>query len=167
MGEYFKLLKVFLPDVTLGLKEARSFAEIYALTVHELAHSSHFMQVGKSYWDNYINFIVKSFITSGFVTYGVGTEDNHGYCEVGEMWAYYAQTMLYNERYPDSHRIFGTGYWFSPQIFLNLDARGLSRIRIFNSLTADVHDREILRKKLISLYPEMKSTINQAFERYN
>lgn len=166
LGEYVSLLEMFLPDLTLGLKGLESYSSIYNMTVHEMAHASHFMQVGTDYWDKYINYIITSFIKSGFVTYGVGTEKNHGYCEVGEMWAYYVQTQLFRERYPSSDKVFGTSYWFSPQIFLYLDDRGLNRFKIYKALTSDVTDVEVLQQKLVSLYPQMKSTINQAFGRY-
>lgn len=167
LGEYVFLLKIFLPDVTLGLKGTDDYAGVYSQTVHELAHASHFMQVGKDYWNRYAKFVMTSFVTSGFVTYGTGTESDHGYCEVGEMWAYYMQSMLYNERYPDDEKTFGTGYWFYPQLFMYLDDRGLGRFRIFPALTSDITDREMLKKKLTSLYPQFKSAINQAFGRYD
>ena len=167
LGEYTFLLKIFLPDIALGLKDADDYEEIYSRTVHELAHASHFMQTGKDYWNCFVKYILTSFVSSGFVTYGVGTEDDYGYCEVGEMWAYYMQTVMHNERYPDNKHLFGTGYWFHPQIFMYLDDRGLTRYRIFSALTSDIADRDKLRKKLVSLYPQLKSSINQAFSRYN
>ena len=167
LGEYTPLLKVFLPDVTLGLKGAENYASVYSAALHEFAHASHFAQVGTAYWDPYIRFILKSFLTSGGITYGVGTEENHGYCEVGEMWAYYLQTRLYRERYRESNAVFGTSHWFSPQILLYMDDRGLDRFRIFQALTPDVKDREALEQKLLSLWPEERNTITQAFARYN
>ena len=166
LGAYSILVKMFLPDLTLGLKNAASYADIFATTVHELAHSSHFMQVGTAFWNNYIEFILMSFVTSGFVTYGVGTEKNHGYCEVGEMWAYYIQTVYMKERY-GTDKQYGTSFWFYPQILTRLDERGINRYKIFNALTSDICDKESLQKKLISLYPESKSVINQAFGKYN
>jgi hypothetical protein len=124
------------------------------------------MQAGQAYWEKYIKLVLTSFITSGGVTYGVGTEADHGYCEVGEMWAYYVQTRLYRERYGEESRSFGTSYWFSPQIFLYLDERGLDRFKLFPALTEDVTDRDVLKDKLLALYPESKSIITQAFVRY-
>ena len=165
LGEYSSLVKMFLPDITLGLDGVEDYATIYSLAVHEMAHASHFAQVGTSYWDAYIKFIITSFVTSGFVTYGVGTEEDHGYCEVGEMWAYYVESVLFRERY-GIERTFGTAWWFSPEIFVNLDDRGINRFKIFKALTSDVHDREILQDKLLALYPECKAVINQAFGRY-
>ena len=167
LGEYASLIKIFLPDLTLGLKDSPRYAEVYAETIHELAHASHFMLAGKDYWDKYARFILTSYVTSGFVTYGVGTEEDHGLCEVGEMWAYYLQTSLYRERYGDTGRTFGLSYWFHPQILLQLEDRGLTARKIFQVLDDDVVDRDQFKKKLTSFYPEFKMDINQAFSRYN
>ena len=167
LGEYVSLLKMFLPDITIGVKQMNSYAEVYATTVHELAHASHFAKAGKTYWDEYIKYIMKSFVTSGFVTYGVGTEENSGYCEVGEMWAYYMETKMYRERYAGSDKVFGTSYWFSPQILMNLDDKGLDRYHIFQALGTDVVDKDVFQDKMLSLYPQFKANINQAFGRYN
>jgi len=166
LGEYTPLLKMFLPDVTIGLKDRDSYERIYSAAIHELAHATHFAQVGKDFWNIYIKYVLTSFVTSGGVYYGVGTEDNHGYAEVGEMWAYYVQTKLHSQRYPDSDAVYGTTYWFSPQIFMYLDERGIDRFKISKALTSDITSRDILQDKLISLYPESKSVINQAFARY-
>ena len=124
------------------------------------------MQAGRDFWESYARFILKSFVSSGFVAYGVGTEEDHGYCEVGEMWAYYRQSVLYRERY-GGEAAFGVSYWFHPQIFLQLEDRGLNAWKIFQVLSSDVTDRSVLQKKLISFYPEYKSDINQAFARYD
>lgn len=166
VGEYMPIVRMFLPDIVLGLREADRYSDIYRSTVHELAHASHYMQVGNAYWDTYAEFIVKSFVTSRGITYGTGAEENAGYCEVGEMWAYYVENVLYRERYPDWSKIYGTSYWFSPQILLYLDERGLNRYEISAALTSDVISRESLRLRLLSLYPECKSIISQAFSRY-
>ena len=166
LGEYSPLVRMFLPDITIGLRDKESFSQIYFATQHELAHASHFAQVGREYWENVIRFVLTSYVTSGFVTYGVGTEENHGYCEVAEMWAYYLESKFYRERYSDTSVMFGTGYWFYPQILMFLDERGIGRSRIFSALTSDIVDSEGMRSKLISLYPESKGVINQAFERF-
>lgn len=167
LGEYMTLIKMFLPDITLGVKECTNFAEIYTMTTHELAHASHYMLAGKNFWNQYVRFIVRSFVTSGFVTYGVGTESDHGYCEVGEMWAYYMQTKMFRNRYDGNQTVFGTSFWFSPQILLYLDDRGMTASQIFSSLGADVCDKDTMQDKMLSLYPQFKATINQAFGRYN
>jgi len=166
LGEYRSLIKMFLPDVLLGLKDCPDYASIYSEALHQLAHTSHYMQVGNDFWDALVTFNLKSFVTSGFITYGVGTEENAGYCEVGEMWAYFMQNSLYRERYGKDCQAIGGSFWFHPQVFLYLDERGVTRGKIFKALQPDVIDREVLEKKLIALYPENRSIISQAFERY-
>lgn len=168
LGEYAVLVKMFLPDITVGIGGRTDYSSIYSTAVHELSHASHYCQVGNEYWEKYIRYILTSFVTSGGMTYGVGTEKDHGYCEVGEMWAYYSQTKFFRERYQDDPgRTFGTSFWFRPQILLFMDDRGIDRFRIFAALTSDIVDRDLLRDKLISMYPECKSIISQAFLKYN
>ena len=83
------------------------------------------------------------------------------------MWAYYMQSMLYSERYTSNPRNFGLDFWFHPQIFLQLDAKGLDKYRIYGVLGTDITNREMLKKKMLSMYPQYKTAINQAFSRYN
>ncbi len=166
LGDYGSIVRMFLPDITLGLKGAESYQEIYSRTVHELAHASHFMQVGKSWWSSYIVNVLTSFVTSGGVTYGAGTEDGHGYCEVGEMWGYYLENELMMSRYHLTSTSNGLKYWFCPQILMYMSERGVGYNKICKALTSDVADVDALKDKLLSLYPEQKSMIVQAFERY-
>ena len=166
LGEYSDLVKTFLPDITLGVKDIDKFSDLYHLTSHELSHASHFSQAGKAYWNKYIEYVLKSYVSSSGRIYGIGTETNAGYCEVGEMWAYYMGYACSRDRYGDAATLTGTSYWFSPQIFLYLDERGLDRSRIFKSLTASVTNKDELQTYLESLYPEFDSIIEQAFDRY-
>lgn len=167
LGEFTFLVKLFLPDITLGLKGRESYGDIYAEAVHAFAHASHFMLAGKAYWNRYARYLLNSFVSSGFVDYGVGTEEDFGCCEVGETWAYFMQNLIRRERYGEDGTAYGLGHWFHPQIFLQLEERGLSCGHLFSVLSSEVTDREMLQKKLISYYPEHKSTINQVFARYN
>lgn len=166
LGDYAPLVNLYLPDITLGLSDKESYAAIYAATVHELAHSSHYVQVGKDWWRHLQKFIIKSFVTSGFVTYGAGTEEDHGYCEVAEMWAYYMESALVGDRYPGYRTDYGSSFWFYPQVFDYLNDRGLNRYSIFNALVPSVTDRSSLLNKLVLLYPEAGSMIRMAFNRY-
>ena len=100
LGPYTFILKLFLPDITLGLSECRTYADIYATTVHELSHASHYMVVGNGYWDKYIDYIITSFISSNMVMYGTGSEENHGYCEVGEMWGFTLRVSSFMGGFP-------------------------------------------------------------------
>ena len=168
LGQYAILVKLFLPDAAIGLKGKDTYASIYAEALHTFAHGSHFMLAGGDYWDHYAGYLIKSYLTSGFTLYGVGAEEDHGYCEVSEMWAYFAQTALFRERYGNAiEPRFGLDWWFHPQILSVLAEKGLEWQKVFQVLSSDVTDREVLQKKLSSYYPEYKSAINQAFAQYN
>jgi len=170
MGEFLRgcgwLVKLFAPDLTIGVKNHDDYSSIYSSTVHELAHCSHYARVGNTYWNRYISYIGIGFLTSGGATYGDGTGTWAGYCEVGEMWAYYMESKLFAERYGGSMPAFGTSWWFFPQIFRYLDQRGFTRSELFAALTPDVVSRETLQKKLVELYPDRNSIIHQVFTRY-
>lgn len=165
LGQYASLIKAFLPDITIGCSGLNDYSLIYRAVTHELSHASHFSQAGKSFWNPYISYIISSWISGG-ATYGDGSADGAGYCEVGEMWAYYMESKMYQERYGGSMPTFGTSYWFYPQIFRYLDERGFPRAYIFQALTTEVTSRAALQKKLLELYPSRQSLINQVFERY-
>ena len=167
LGDFAKPVKMFLPDITLGVKDVEDYSTIYAGTIHELAHASHFSQVGKDFWNKYITYIIYSFIESGGRMYGVGSGVGSGHCEVGEMWGYYVQNRMYKERYGEDKFTFGTSYWFHPHVLLYLDERGLDRSGIFKALQPEVTSRNALQDKLGSLYPEYGVIINQAFDRYS
>lgn len=166
LGDYKGLVKMFLPDITLGVRDLENYSSIYAQTVHELAHGSHFSQVGKDFWNRYIRYVMLSYIETGGRMYGLGTGIDAGYCEVGEMWAYYMQNRMYKDRYGEDNPTFGTSYWFQPHILLYMDERGVDRSKIFRALTPSVISRSDLHNELDSLYPEFQIIIDQAFQRY-
>lgn len=166
LGIFSTVVAFFAPDITIGTKDMDDYGSIYRTVCHEMSHASHFAQVGKAYWDKYIMFIMKSYITSGGMTYGTGTEADAGYCAVGEMWAYYMESMMYKERYGGNVLPLGSSYWFAPQIFRALDERGISRSEIMGALQPDVTDTGLLKERLISMYPEKAAVIIQVFNRY-
>ena len=166
LGIYASIIKLFAPDITVGTKDHGNYMELYDSVVHELAHASHFAQVGTGYWNSYIAYILSSFLMSGGTTYGSGDTSGAGYCEVGEMWAYYVESMMHKERYGGTVPEYGTSWWFYPQIFRYLENRGLTRAQIFMALQSDVADRLELRERLVDLYPGSRIMIEQVFNRY-
>ena len=100
------------------------------------------------------------------MTYGDGSGDNAGHCEIGEDWAYYLESKMYKERYGGAFPTFGTSFWFNPQIFRYLNERGLKTSEIFSVLTSDVVTKVQLKEALISAFPSRKATIEQVFNRY-
>lgn len=166
LGNMVKLVQVFLPDITIGLSEVRDYATIYASVCHELAHASHFATVGADYWNNYIEYIITSFVTSGGETYGEGKGTLAGYCEIGEMWGYFMQNKMFHDRYGGKMPTDGMNYWFKPQIFRYLYERGMNVSKISSALTQDVASKEALKNKLITMYPEDASIVELVFRRY-
>lgn len=166
LGEYASLLRFFLPDITVGVRGSNDYREIYSSASHELAHSSHFAKVGRDYWNSYIRFIVESFVASGGTTYGEGTESDAGYCEVGEMWAYYLESYIYKTRYGGDFPTFGNSYWFKPAILRYLDDRGMTCSDIFKVLDENVDSSKSLERALIAEYPVKRSIIERAFDKY-
>ena len=165
LGAYASLIKTFLPDITIGCEGLNDYSRIYRSVTHELSHASHYAQVGNDFWNPYITYIITSWIM-GTSMYGDGTDADAGYCEIGEMWAYYMESKMYQERYGGSMPTFGTSYWFYPQIFRYLDERGIPRSYLLKAMTKDVNTREKLKKKLLEQNPSRQSLINQVFERY-
>ncbi len=166
LGDFAPLVKFLLPDITIGTKDDSTYGDLYSSTCHELAHASHFAKVGRDYWEEYIFYILESFVTSGGVTYGDGTGERAGYCEVGEMWAYYLESMMYKDRYGGDFPTFGNSFWFKPQIFRYLDERGMSCQDFFSVLDSDTDSKDELENALIKAFPAKKSVIDQAFDRY-
>lgn len=92
IGKYASIVRIFAPDITIGSKDKNGdYAALYSTTVHEMAHASHFSKVGTDYWRKYATYILTSYISTGDC-YGTGNGENAGYCEIGEMWAYYMET---------------------------------------------------------------------------
>lgn len=164
LGNFASLLKVFLPDITLGAK-GDDYASLYSTVCHELAHASHFSRVGTGYWNNYIRYILESYITTGD-PYGNGQASGAEYCGLGESWAYYLESVMYKERYGGSVPTYGSSYWFYPQIFRYLDERGLGKSDIFSVFDENVVAKSDLKAALIRSFPHKSAVIEQAFGRY-
>lgn len=167
LGVYAILLEMFLPDVTIGVRDMEDYSSIYSVTCHELSHASHFTQAGRKYWYNYISYIVTEFMRNNGIAYGDGMSPTAGYCAVGEMWAYFMENLMYNERYGGVMPSNGMNYWFKPHIFRYLYERGMTRAQIFQALQSDVTDIDKLKDKLISLHPDKKDMIEVVFKRYS
>ena len=166
LGDYADLVKMFLPDITLGLKHCHDYASIYSETVHELSHASHFVQAGKEFWGRFVRFVLRSYVTSLGITYGTGMEEDAGYCEVGEMWGYFFGNLLFRARYGRGTPAEGLTQWFYPQILMYLEDRGVGAAKIFSVLGPDVVGRDAFQEALSDQYPEHYSVIQQAFDRY-
>lgn len=166
LGKFSELVQLFAPDITLGLDGKDEYRRIYSNACHELAHASHFAQVGTGFWNEYVRYIITSFVKTGGRTYGDGLSAGAGYCEIGEMWGYYLESRIYKDRYGGSFPTFGTSYWFSPQIFRYLDERGVTPSDIFAVLDSSVVSKSSLKDALMLAYPAKRDIIEQVFNRY-
>lgn len=166
LGNFAPLVKIFLPDITLGLEDDDEYSAIYATVCHELAHASHFSKVGTEFWNRYILYVIGSYISTGGMTYGDGKGLNAGCCETGEMWAYYLSSKMYHERYGGEYPVFGSSFWFYPQIFRYLEERGIRTCDIFSVMDGNVTDRNALLRSLMARYPDKSLVIEQIFNRY-
>ena len=160
------VVRLFSPDITIGTKKRLTYADLYDATVHELSHASHFSQAGKEFWDPYIRYILEAFVTEGKEAYGTGGRNGAGFCEVGEMWAYFMEASLYKDRYSVPMPTFGTSFWFRPEIFSYLYERGMTRGEIYRALKPEVNSTDRLKDELISMYPERETLIEQTFTLY-
>ena len=166
LGKYASLVRLFAPDITIGSKEKNgNYSELYTTTVHEMSHASHYKNVGNDYWRNYAMYILTSFINTG-ETYGTGHGENAGYCEVGEMWAYYMENALYKDRYGKNYNS-GLNYWFKPQIFAELEAGGMRRSEICACLSYYTNDMKSLKASLLENYAGKTALINKVFKKYD
>ncbi len=166
LGVAATIIRIFMPDITLGLSGCNDYASIYAVASHELAHAAHFKQTGTKFWDKYIVYVLKSAILEGSA-YGSGEGEDAGYCEVGEMWAFYLENRLYMDRYGEESPSSRLSHWFDPHILTKLDEKGINRSMLFRAFDSSVTDKDQLKEKLMSLYPDNKILIEQNFSLYN
>ena len=166
LGDFAPLVKIFMPDLTIGVERKNDFSSIYAEVCHELAHASHFTKAGTGYWNNNILYILESFISSGVMDYGDGTAKNAGYCEVSEMWAYYLSSKMWQDRYGGDFPAFGTSFWFYPQILRYIEQKGLEPCEIISVMNAEVNSKYALQTALAASFPEYSDYVELIFNRY-
>lgn len=158
-------LKIALPDITIGT-DSMNYYDIYKTVNHELAHASHFSNVGSSFWAKYISYI----LTYG--PYGDGTGKNAELCAISEMWGYF-MGLIQKEEFCQEHLLVG-GYsgdtgesWIKPQVFYDLYvANVLTKKQIYQILTSSIDTYEELIDKMIDSYLNKSNLIKLAFARY-
>lgn len=158
------LLKVFLPDITIGL-HGQKYNDIYSSTNHELAHASHFSTVGSAYWAQYVSYIMT------YGAYGDGSGKNAELCGIGEMWGY---AMGHIQEREKLHPSMPTKYpgstidgWIHPQVFWDL-YRGafLTKRQIYDCLRPTVKTYDALVSEMYRRYPEKVDSVEAKFVKY-
>ncbi len=100
------LVKLFAPDIIIPAEKNLGSAKIFETTCHELAHASHFKQVGNSFWVKYINYIVAN--GNDDEPYGDGTAKNADLVALSEAWAYNLGYKLTLDEYGTNNSIIKT-----------------------------------------------------------
>ena len=171
------MVKKLLPDIIINTG-SKEYEKIFKTTAHELSHASHYAQVGKAYWQQYIDYILQCW-NKDLDLYGDRTVENHGYCGVGEMWGYFSGNWLLHKYYVDHLYLDKDDYnwedpvssdtkkWFKPQILWELVRDGVLTPReIFRGMTSDVISIDKMIVKLKSLYPNKAKSIETIFRKY-
>lgn len=160
-GEGNISLSIPAPDVVIGSKN-RSYLSLCGLVGHELAHASHFSQVGSSFWTRYINHII------GHIGYGNGDDKDSELCAIGEMWGYSMEIIrekdCSGEPYSEMLDLPPVEGWIPRMLFLDLCRRGyLTPDQIYVCLTPEVDTFVELYNKMLEMYPHQYENIKWAF----
>jgi hypothetical protein len=158
-------VRILAPDITIGTKNKDyQYDKIYSVTMHELAHASHFSRVGKSYWSTLAGRMLSSLAMTGD-EYGTGNGENEGMIGVSEMWGYFMEYSLYKDRYgrevpsKDDH-------WFHPEALQELEQKGVTKKDMYFALNSNVRDIETYFEYLAKSCPSKKAVINRVYKQY-
>jgi len=161
-GFWYTRFALMMPDIFILLDNSVNDSRVvYETVYHELAHASHYRQVGSTFWRNYITHIVTNF------GYGNGNEPLAGYAGVGEIWGNYFGSTLGRNNFGGSR--WGDPFedWYNPGYFMDLDdINGFTEQLLFNALNSNIHTINDLRNELIRLYPTRTAAINAQFNSY-
>ena len=160
------MLRVVLPDITIGTKD-KSYAKIHNTVNHELAHASHFRQVGSDYWAKYVSYIMT------YGSYGDGHGKNAELCGIGEMWGYFMGNVLAHEKYNGNVTINKDfprqpiDGWIYPHIFWDIYKHKLaSKSQIYDCLTENVETYLELVSAICDKNKEKSTEIRKIFKQY-
>lgn len=165
IAKYFWIaLRFVIPDVIIRAAPSKGTQTVYSIVFHELAHASHYKQVGNSYWGRFIDYI----IFNG--AYGDGKGSNAGVCGVGEMWGNYFSAVCMDRKFPNrrgiSFHLNETREWFNPGFMLDVkNTTNITTTEIFNCLTKEVDSFNKLISKL-KTKTEQDEKIDAAFANY-
>ena len=172
-------LQYLLPDIFIGHDHESKYGYIYDTVNHEMAHASHFSQVGGVYWARYISYIVTSWI-NGEDMYGTGHAPDYQVCGIGEMWGYFMGFHQFAKKYGllfdrgHYHNNFFNeipGDWIHPQILWPLcsdfyEDRIFTLKEMSDFLTRDVDTYDKLILKMCNAKPDKAETILNIFSTY-
>lgn len=166
------LINTIAPDVFVFGVDKTTTSDLYRSTSHELAHATHFQQVGEEaldrafWWADVINYEVTcGVLNGGGSPYAHPSLEKNEKVGITEMWAHaVGYIMLYE--YIGDNRVsypFSTMYWFKPEIIWDLYKAGMSLKDISQSMTEDITTRSSFKTQLIKDNPLYASQIQSIF----
>ena len=144
--------------------------DLYRSTSHELAHATHFQQVGASnqerarWWSYVFNYEATCIVlSSGAKTYeypGLPYEERAG---IAEMWAHAVGHICEFEYCSLAMGDYNSGYWFKPEIIWDLYKCGMTLKQISVSMKQDVTTLVKFKEQLIKDNSAYKNLIEHLF----
>lgn len=169
LGEFAIVARMVQADVYLGLEGCGTYNDAYARGLLVFAQAGQFSRVGRDWWYEYLLSTLGSAVFDTFAQL-LGTVSTvsvvGSQAEVVNTYSNYCRTVLYRRNYPDSKVIFESGDTGGTQLLMYLDERGLGLEMLAPLFSTDVTDMDTLKNKMLSYYPQYKSTITEAFARY-
>ena len=169
LAELTIVARLAQPDAYLGLEGCSTYNDAYERAMLVFAQAGMYSQVGKNWWHEYVLSAVGSAVFETLAEMLEKTAEGieaGAQAEVVNTYSNYCRTVLYRRNYPDSQVIFESGKTGGTQLLMYLDERGLGLESIAQVFTADVTDMDILKQKLLSFFPRYKTSILEAFARY-
>ena len=169
LGEFVVIARLGQADAYLGIEGCATYNDAYERALLIFTQAGLFSQVGRDWWYEYI---LSAIGTAAFDTFaqllGAVSEGVKAgaQAEVVNAYSNYCRTILYRRNYPGSQKVFESGRTGGTQLLLYLDERGLGLESLAPLFDKVVTDMDILRQKMLSYYPQYKSTILEAFARY-
>lgn len=168
------LLQIIGPDITLcGIESLTSSTDIYESICHELAHATHFQQLGSSdigrclWWSNVFDYEL-AHLTSP--SYGDVSYIGSGPCGVTEMWAYTMGYYMRNTTYSFTSTTFprsGQAYWFKPDALWDLIiANDITCKQAADCLVPAVTSVDAFVNKLVENNPSKQTIIENTYAKY-
>lgn len=169
------LFNTIAPDVFVFGVDNASTNALYRLTCHELAHATHFQQLGEEvldrafWWADVINYEVAcGVLNGGGSPYEHSSLEKEGKVGVTEMWAHAVGYICGCEHlgsqvssYPNTKK-----YWFAPEIIVELYKKGMSLSQISKSMTGEIVMLNDFQKQLTINNAAYEVDINKLFNKY-
>lgn len=172
---YSVLTNTIAPDVLVFGVDTCSTSTLYTYTSHELAHATHFQQVGEDvldralWWADVINYEVAcGVLNGGSRPYEHPKIPKEGKVGITEMWAYAVGHICgWEHRQQEIGIYWDKGkYWFAPEILLSLYEDGMTLKQICDSMTGGVVTLEEFQSQLVVNNSACASEINDLFNTY-